>query len=261
MGVELKSSSIKGSPDRDAFEAAWRSRFEEFAEVRDDDAGIAGWSRAGLDARVRQFLRYWTPAPANSRWLDAGCGAGTYSRILRQQDLEVIGTDYSLPTLQKAKLRTVEPIMFGVADVRRLPFRHGTFDGALCLGVMQALSRSDEAVRALATVVRPGGEVWIDALNRWCFVNLYDTLRRWRQGRRMHLRYESPGVLKELMRSNGLAGVRLYWLPLLPARLKRFQSWIETPVALWIFRFVPLAGLLFCYSFIVRGKRRVSEPG
>ena len=39
-------------PGNDTFEQAWRSRFEEFASLRDDDAGIAGWSSAGLDARV-----------------------------------------------------------------------------------------------------------------------------------------------------------------------------------------------------------------
>lgn len=248
-------------PVAEQFEAAWRSRFEEFAEARDDDAGIAGWSRTGLDARVRQFLRYWTPSVPGRRWLDAGCGAGTYSRILEQQGLEVVGTDYSLPTLRKAKLRDGSPVVYAVADVRRLPFRNGAFDGVLCLGVTQALSRSDEAVQALVSVVRPGGEVWIDALNRWCLVNLYDTVRRRLQGRRMHLRYESPGVVKRLARSQGLAGVRLHWLPLVPERLQRLQSWAESPAALWIFRSVPLAGLLLCHSFIVSGTRRAAGPG
>ena len=42
-------------PDNDgpSFESKWRERFEEFAELRDDDAGIAGWSPSGLETRFR----------------------------------------------------------------------------------------------------------------------------------------------------------------------------------------------------------------
>lgn len=243
------------SGGRDPFESAWRERFGEFAEERDDDAGIAGWSRAGLEARVRQFLARWTRPRAGTCWLDAGCGAGTYTRILRDQGLNVIGTDYSLPTLRKALHREPGPARYAVADVRRLPFADSTFDGVLCLGVTQALSRSDDAVRALASVTRRGGEVWIDALNRWCLVNLFDALRRRLQGRPMHLRYESPRRLVALMRASGIGNLRLHWLPLLPARLKGAQRWVERPAARWFFRFVPLAGLLLCHSFIVRGER------
>lgn len=249
------SSPPNPAAGRDAFESAWRARFEEFAEEREDDAGIAGWSRAGLDARVRQFLQCWRPTDVRGLWLDAGCGAGTYTRILRERGLEVVGTDYSFPTLRKALTRETGPAMYAVSDVRSLPFSDSTFDGALCFGVMQALSRSDEAVRALAGVVKPGGDVWIDALNRWCVVNLLDTLRRRLQGRRMHLRYESPGLMKDLMRRAGLRDVRLHWLPLLPSRLKGLQHWVEGPVARWIFRAVPFAGLLLCHSFIVTGRR------
>ncbi|MCU0242863.1 MAG: class I SAM-dependent methyltransferase, partial [Vicinamibacteria bacterium] len=162
------SPGTSGSPcNEDRFEADWRHRFEEFAEEREDDAGIAGWSRAGLDARVRQFLQAWSAPREGSLWLDAGCGAGTYTRLLRGRGVASVGTDYSFPTLRKAVQRESRQAAYAAADVRHLPFPDSTFDGALCFGVMQALSRSDEAVRALAGVVRPGGEVWVDALNRW----------------------------------------------------------------------------------------------
>ena len=253
-----KGDDHDGAAD-EAFESRWRARFREFAEEREDDAGIAGWSRAGLDARVRQFLQVRTRPRAGTCWLDAGCGAGTYTRILRDQGLVPVGTDYSFPTLRKAMQRETGPAMYATADVRCLPFADATFDGVLCFGVMQALSRSDEAVDTLARVTRPGGEVWVDALNRWCIVNLYDIVRRRVQGRRMHLRYESPRVMKQLMRSSGLREVRLHWLPLLPGRFKGAQHWVETPLARWVFRFVPFAGLLLCHSFIVVGMRQAER--
>ena len=242
------------------FEARWRSRFEEFAEARDDDAGIAGWSVAGLDARVRQFRALWRPPPRGQQWLDAGCGAGTYSRLLQAHGLAVVGTDYSLPTLRHALRRTVEGIVYVVADVRRLPFRPASFDGALCLGVTQALAQSDEAVAALAGVVKPGGEVWIDALNRWCVHNAADLARRRLTHRRIHLRYEAPGTLLRLMRDAGFRDVRLHWLPLLPSRLKAFQGLLEGPLARTVLRFVPFAGRLLSHSFVVCGTRRGTEP-
>lgn len=237
------------------FEASWRTRFEEYAEHRDDDAGIAGWSPTGLDARVRRFASLWKASAVRGRWLDAGCGAGTYSRMLSARGFDVVGADYSLPTLLKAKRRGRGSIEFAVADVRHLPFREASFDGALCFGVMQALSRSDEAVGALAAVVKPGGEVWIDALNGWCVPNLLTVLRRRWRGQARHLRYESPRGLKQVMRAQGLERVRLHWLPILPAKLQRFQGWIETPAARWVFRYAPLAGLFFSHSFILSGER------
>lgn len=71
----------------------------------------------------------------------------------------------------------------------------------------------------------------------------------------MHLRYESVGAVKGAMTAHGLGRLRLYWLPILPPKLQRFQAWVETSVARWIFRLVPLAGVLFCHAFIVRGTR------
>jgi len=250
-----------GTPSKGRqFEAAWRARFAEFADESDDDAGIAGWSRSGLEARVRRFAGLWTPPPEGARWLDAGCGAGTYARMLSRHGLEVVGADYSFPTLLKAKVRGSEPIAYANADVRNLPFRSASFDGVLCFGVVQALARSDDAVRSLVAAVRPGGQVWIDALNRWCIANAITIGRRRLKGEAMHLRYESPATMKRLMRAEGLQRVRLHWLPILPAALQRFQPWIEGRVARWIFRFVPLVGALVSHSFIVSGERRFSAP-
>lgn len=120
MRVQDESrGAIAGPRDRahanGAFEAASRTRFEEFASIRDDDAGIAGWSAAGLDARVRRFTGLWRPGAAGKRWLDAGCGAGTYTRHLFEHGDDVVGVDYSLPATRKARMRS--PYGIGFRDV------------------------------------------------------------------------------------------------------------------------------------------------
>ena len=70
-----------------SFEKLWRKRFENFASNAEDDVGIAGWSATGLDARLRKFKEIWNNHPELKKdiWLDAGCGAGTYTRFIAEQ--------------------------------------------------------------------------------------------------------------------------------------------------------------------------------
>ena len=246
--------------DHEPFEASWRARFQEFATDRDDDAGIAGWKTSGLEARLRRFVGLWKLRKSGERWLDAGCGAGTYTRFLRGEGAEVVGVDYSLPTISKARARSAPDVAYVVADVRHLPFRPQSFDGVLCFGVMQALSDAAPALTELADHVAPAGEVWIDALNRWCVVHAWELLRRRFRGKPIHLRYESPRVIRRIMASNGLKSIRIHWMPIVPARWPRLQRLVEGTAARWIFRSVPLVGLIFCHAFIVYGERPAGPP-
>jgi ubiquinone/menaquinone biosynthesis C-methylase UbiE len=115
------------------FEHEWRERFEEFASLSDDDAGIAGWTTTGLDARLRRFSALLRGPAQGSEWLDAGCGAGTYTRLLASRGARVVGLDYSWPTLTKARARDDGTARYVAADVRRLPFADASFDGVVFL--------------------------------------------------------------------------------------------------------------------------------
>jgi SAM-dependent methyltransferase len=237
-----------------SFEDRWRARFEEFAELRDDDAGIAGWSTTGLDARLRRFAGLWRPAAQPELWLDAGCGAGSYTRMLLRHGRDVVGVDYSWPTLQKTRARELQGARFVVADVRKLPFTPGQFDGALCFGVTQALLSSESAVSELTAQVRPGGELWMDALNRHCLVHALELLRRRLTGRALHLRYESPMRLRRLLQQHGLTDVRIVWMPIMPSGSLRLQRLAETKlVQALLHAFYPL-GMLLSHAFIVHGR-------
>jgi SAM-dependent methyltransferase len=243
------------------FEDQWRTRFEEFAELRDDDAGIAGWTTTGLDARVRRFLGLWKPGEAGT-WLDAGCGAGTYIRLLLRHGHQVVGTDYSLPTLRKAVARGLDGVAFTVADVRRLPFGPEQFDGILCLGVTQALEATAPAVTELARLLKPGGQLWIDALNGWCLVHAFGALRRKVLGDAERLRYESPHRVKKLCRDAGLVDVRLHWMPIMPSRSYSLQRVIEASPVSVTMEYIPVLGALASHAFIVQATKqgRVSGP-
>lgn len=236
------------------FEDQWRSRFEEFADLRDDDAGIAGWTVTGLDARLRRFLGLWQPGEPG-RWLDAGCGAGTYTRLLLQHGHAVIGADYSLPTLRKTLTRGLDGALFTLADVRRLPFRAGEFDGVLCFGVTQALAESGSAIHELARLLKPGGRLWIDALNGSCVIHAVGNVRRRMRGRPAHLRYESPRHIIALLGEYGFADIRLHWMPIAPGRSHGLQRVFESRPVAWILRWVPPLGALLSHSFIVQATK------
>lgn len=243
-------------PDRRTpFESRWRERFLSFASDAEDDAGIAGWSTTGLETRLRNFSRLWRGTPAGAMWLDAGCGAGTYTRFLARHGAFSIGLDYSYPSVQKAQTRDDTGCAWGVADVTHLPVKAGSFHGALCFGVIQALADAAPAVRELAAAVKPGGEVWIDGLNAWCLPHVAEKTMRRMQGKPPHVRYEFPERLRRLMREAGLLDVRLHWLPILPGRFHRFQWLLETNIVRWFFRFSPLSGRLFSHAFVVHGRK------
>ena len=238
----------------EGFERRWRQRFETWGQAHGSDAAIAGWSESGLAARLANFERLWSPGQAPGRWLDAGCGAGTYVRLLAARGAEVTGADYSLPSLHKAAERLGRQVALAASDVRALPFASASFDGALCFGVMQALTDPQPALRELSRVVRPGGEVWIDALNRYsaphCAAGTWRRLR----GKPPHMRYDSPWRLARWLREAGVAQVELHWLPLVPGRWRLAGEIAHSGFMRGLLRRVPPLAALASHAVVLRGR-------
>lgn len=226
------------------FEAAWKKRFEAFAELN-TDAEIAGWSETGLQSRIRFFLYYFHPQLAG-KWLDVGCGAGTYSQILQQAGLDVVAVDYSVPSLLKAKQRYDNKIVWGAANIYQLPFRQGAFDGLICFGVLQALSNTTEALEELHKMLNYQGEIWIDGLNRWCIAHWLTLFKSYLKGR-SHLLYLSPHAIQIANKQKSV-----YWLPILPSSLKRLQAFFYYPLILNLWQHMGWVTRFFSHSFLIR---------
>ncbi len=231
---------------RPRFEELWRKRFTERGLTLDDDAGIAGWSESGLETRLRHFRRLWTGARPGSLWFDIGCGAGSYSRTLAAEGLEVVGVDYSQPSIAKARSRSPEVAGWIVGDATRLPIRTGSADGILCFGVLQALSGSDRALAEMAGALKPGGALWVDALNAHCLPHRITMLLR----RPTRLRYETANGIVKTLHAHGLEAT-VHWVPIMPARLHRLQSLFESAWVRWLLRSVPPLGALLSHSILV----------
>lgn len=241
------------------FEEAWRRRFIERGNLFDDDASIAGWTRTGLEARLDNFRSVWPGDHAGAVWLDAGCGAGSYTRLLARSGVEPVGLDYSLPSVRKARARGDEGIAWVTGDVTRLPVRPGSLDGVLCFGVLQALDRPERAIAELTGAVRPGGQVWIDALNGRCLPTLARRAFAQLTGRSLPLRYHTARELADLMRRQGVRDVRLFWVPIMPAALARLQPLIERPrVRALLRRLGPLASP-FSHAVLIAARKGAAE--
>jgi SAM-dependent methyltransferase len=250
-----KDAVSPGEPGRTAFEQQWHERFVEFATLREDDAGIAGWSLSGLDTRFRFFRRLWRHAVPGALYLDVGCGAGTYTRWLAGLGLRAVGLDYSQPTLMKARARIPASIPLYAGDATRLPFAKASFDGALCFGLLQAVSDSTAVASELARVIKPGGELWIDALNDGGLAARVERARLRLKGKGMHLRYESPRELIHTLSNAGFCAIDRYWLPILPARIHSLQPLAESRMARSaLARFTP-AAIFLSHAFVLHARR------
>ncbi len=239
---------------KQSFEQIWRERFARFANQADDDAGIAGWSPTGLATRIRHFNSLWSRQDNEKRWLDAGCGAGTYSGLLDSSGAEVIALDFSPVALQKGKQRYPQTIQWGVADVTRLPLPTHSVDGALCFGVTQAMSASEPVFEELIRVIKPGGQLWIDGLNSWCLPHIVVQLRRKLLGLEPHLRYQSPWQFRTIAKQQGLQHIKLHWLAIAPSRLASFQSVFDSRLVQQLFQYVPVIAAFFSHSMIIQAR-------
>ncbi len=237
------------------FSRRWQELFIEQGTARDDDAGIGVWTRNSLASRLRQFRHYWRcAAPAGRLWLDLGCGAGSYCRLLHEEGREVVGLDYSFPSLRKARERSASGIAWVLGEGRALPFGDDVFDGALCFGLTQTVEASGPVMAEMRRVVRPGGEVWIDGINARCLVNRLRERHRKRIGRAPFLRYEEPATFRAVAERAGLAYRGWHWLPLAPEGWDWLQGPLDSGAMATLLRRAPWLGRAVSYSFILRAQ-------
>jgi len=88
--------------------------------------------------------------------LDAGCGMGRWLHFARREGAHAVGMDVS-PALEVAAAREGGDLV--QADLRQPPFLPESFDLVFCLGVVHHLEDPLQGVKALARLVRPGGEL------------------------------------------------------------------------------------------------------
>ena len=118
-----------------------------------------------LDNVVAAKLSHQAPV------LEIGCGAGHLTAALAERGLRVDAVDASqamvdVTASRMAQAGLAELVTVATADIHALPFEADSFDLVVAVGVIPWLHSPGDAVREMARVVRPGGQIILTADNR-----------------------------------------------------------------------------------------------
>ena len=172
------------------------------------------WHRAKRDL-VRQFL----PSQKKIKFLDIGCGAG---KLMEEMQIrgEVWGIDQSQAAVDFCHQRGLHNVHMGkFPQIKLLP---RNFDVITCLDVLEHIQADGEAIKKIASLLKPGGRLIITVpAYQWLFSYWDQILHHVR-------RYEKAELVKKIT-AQGLtikkcSFVYAFLLPVvIPFRLIRGQ--------------------------------------
>jgi ubiquinone/menaquinone biosynthesis C-methylase UbiE len=124
-----------------------------------------------------------------SRVIDIGCGHGRHALALAERGAEVVGLDFAVALLNRARQLAEELRIRGGwirGDMRRLPFRAECADGAIMMDAFGFFDTEDEheaVLREAARVLTAGGRLALKVVNGGLVLDDFrDTEREERDG-------------------------------------------------------------------------------
>ena len=231
------------------FEETWHSRYERWANQHDAEHHIAGWSEQGLARRLALVLLALgdTDLKRGSKVLDLGAGPGTYTRALTARGHRCLGLDYSLNVVKIAKSKDTNGDYLQ-GEAYYLPFKSGSFDAVLCVGVLQSLESPKEAILEIRRILKPRGYLLLDGLNSLFWLH---SVRNWRariNGAEKRMSYYDPFEVVKEMRQSGLDQAQIRWLSM-PQIFQTFLGENGKYNGHWVAR-------LFGYAFLILARNQ-----
>ena len=105
-----------------------------------------------------------------ARVLDVGCGGGLLSEALAARGAQVTAIDLAPDLLQVARLHGLESgvaVDYRLSSVETLAAgQPGAFDAITCMEMLEHVPDPTSVVAACATLLRPGGRLFLSTLNR-----------------------------------------------------------------------------------------------
>jgi tRNA (uracil-5-)-methyltransferase TRM9 len=157
----------------------------------------------------------------HGRLLNIGCAHGPDFLPFRQ-DFELYGVDFSTKMLEYARKYAGKykfTVSLAEADVRCLPYADGNFDWAIAVATYHHIEGKEprlQALQELRRVLKPGGEAFITAWNRWqprFWLKRKNLLVPWRSRDKTLYRYYylfSYGELVKLAKKAGFDVLRVF---------------------------------------------------
>ena len=118
-------------------------------------------NRTDISEKALKGKTGWGPADLEGKLvLDAGVGAGRFAEVASRWGAQVVGVDLSFAVdAARETLRGRDNVHLVQADIFHLPFRRETFDAAYSMGVLHHTPDTRGAFRAVASLVKPAGEL------------------------------------------------------------------------------------------------------
>jgi ubiquinone/menaquinone biosynthesis C-methylase UbiE len=114
-----------------------------------------------------ELLHWDTAYPEGSTVLEAGCGVGAQTVTLASKSPKALITSIDVSEASLAEARKavqaagIKNVTLRQADIFHLPFPHESFDHVFVCFVLEHLARPLEALRALKSVLKPGGTITV----------------------------------------------------------------------------------------------------
>lgn len=209
-----------------------------------DDLGDLWWDREGQMSPLHEmtpvrlayfdqiFTRLWGTENRHSRrFIDVGCGGGILTEALAGHSYQITGLDISEGALRAAKRHAAArgvKVEYGSSSAYHLGITTECVDGVIASDLFEHLHDFPRAVSEMARVLKPGGVLAFDTVNR-TWLSLLGAI--WVVQKWLHLMppcthdwrmFITPGELKavfaqfglEVREIRGLSPAALFlWLP------------------------------------------------
>ncbi len=141
-----------------------------------DDAAEAWWSD---DLRWVRILR--NMVPGRLKWfdrhidwagrdvLDLGCAGGFMAEALARRGARVTGIDPAERAIAAARSHAESeglPIRYDIGTGEEMDYPAASFDAVVCVDVLEHVRDLDRVLANVARVLRPGGRLFFDTINR-----------------------------------------------------------------------------------------------
>lgn len=118
-----------------------------------------------------QILRTWLGAALpDAQVVDLGCGGGLLAVPVAETGARVLGLDQSRAALDQAIAETARrgltTCLFQQADMQDTGLADGCADVVLLADVLEHLARPECAIAEAARLLRPGGHLFVNTVNR-----------------------------------------------------------------------------------------------
>lgn len=151
---------------------------------------------------------------AGKRVVDIGCGGGILAEAIAKKGATVTGIDLSEKALKVAELHSLESgvsVRYELTSAEDLAAREaGQYDVVTCMEMLEHVPDPSAIVKACATLVKPGGQVFFSTLNRnpksylFAIIGAEYVLRLLPRGTHDYAKFITPAELSQYSRNAGL---------------------------------------------------------